>query len=553
MKRLILLLTILVIHFTNGQEFNLKIEGKSIEDTNFIDSITYFKKHKNIESILKTVKTFDSTLIKNGFLEAKFLEQKKINDSSFTFFYDIGKKTNSIRIYIGKLSEDEKKLLQLDKDTLSLSIGEIENFVTSKLNQLERNGFSLSKISLINYKKINKHLFADLLITLNSKRFVDELVILGYDKFPKNIKQRFEKNIKKRLFNKNLVTTVYKDFNELPFVNQIKYPEILFTDSLTKIYTYVEKTRPNKFDGFIGFANDEKSKLVFNGYLDLVLQNILNSGERLNLYWRNDGNNQTSFNIGTEIPYLFKSPLGIKADLKIFKQDSLFQNTQNDINLGYYFTFNKKVYLGYQSTTSVDIQNLNSFTLNNFKNKFYTSNFIYNERNNKNILFPQKTYLNIKAGIGNRTIVTKKNNQYFVQLSYSHIFYLNTKNSIYLKTESFYLDSENYIINELYRFGGINSIRGFRENSIQANFFTGIISEYRYNLSDALYLHSILDYGYFQDKTASVQNKLLGIGFGFGLLTNNGLFNLVYSNGSVENQQIKLSNSIFQMNFKAIF
>ncbi|MCD8518567.1 MAG: hypothetical protein LRY32_02580, partial [Flavobacterium sp.] len=61
-------------------------------------------------------------------------------------------------------------------------------------------------------------------------------------------------------------------------MNQIKYPEILFTTDSAKIFVYVEKSKPNKFDGFIGFSNDDQSKLTFNGYLDLQLQNILNTG-----------------------------------------------------------------------------------------------------------------------------------------------------------------------------------------------------------------------------------------------------------------------------------
>ncbi len=48
----------------------------------------------------------------------------------------------------------------------------------------------------------------------------------------------------------------------------------------------------------------------------------------------------------------------------------------------------------------------------------------------------------------------------------SHHLELNSKNSIFIKNQSYYLQSDSYVINELYRFGGINSIRGFNENSL---------------------------------------------------------------------------------------
>jgi hypothetical protein len=333
----------------------------------------------------------------------------------------------------------------------------------------------------------------------------------------------------------------------------LKYPEILFTTDSTKIYVYLEKSKPNKFDGFIGFSNDKESKLVFNGYLDLQLQNIFNSGEKFNLYWKNDGSKQTSFNLGTELPYLFKSPIGVKANLRIFKQDSTFQNTITDLNLGYYFSYNTKAYLGYQKTNSADIQNTNSFSINNFTNTFLTSSLEHTTFSTDNFIFPEKTKVNLKLGTGNRTIETNKTKQTFVQLEMSHHLELNSKNSIFIKNQSYYLQSDSYVINELYRFGGINSIRGFKENSLQANAFSGIMAEFRYLVASNLYLHSITDYGYFQDRTANIEEKLIGLGFGFGLFTKNGLVNLIYANGSTSDQTIKLSNSIVHISFKTEF
>jgi hypothetical protein len=316
---------------------------------------------------------------------------------------------------------------------------------------------------------------------------------------------------------------------------------------------YLEKAKSNTFDGYIGFTNDEEKKLIFSGYVDLVLNNALNSGEKLSLYWKSDGQDQKTFNLGVELPYIFKSPLGLKAQLNIFKQDSTFQNTQTNIDLGYYFNYNTRLYLGYQSTESSDIQNVNTTSLNDFENSFVTSNFEFLNFKNDDFLFPEKTNINLKVGVGKRNSNLETNSQFFGNFSVKHNFYLNNKNIISLKSQNYYLQSKSYIINELFRFGGINSIRGFNENSLQANLFSSILTEYRYVLAPSIYVHSIIDYGYFQDKTSNIEDNLLGLGFGFGLLTKNGLFNIVYANGSTKEQTVKLSNSIVHISFKANF
>lgn len=529
------------------------IEGNSIDETKIIDSISYIKKHPTVASLINEQKSFEQKLQYKGFFQNELLQQAKLNDSVFYFKYHLKNRVNNIHIYIDSSSSEIKQLLNIENNITNLLIEEVESFMQSKISLLEKKGYSLAKLRLTDFHQTNHSLEAKLLLTLNERRNLNEIVIEGYDKFPSGIKKAIFKKARQIDFNQENVSKIYKDFNELRFVTQTKYPEILFTKDSTKVYVYLEKAKPNKFDGFIGFANDENTNLRFNGYLDLQLQNILNSGEKLSLFWKNDGKQQSSFNLGTEIPYLFKSPFGIKADLKIFKQDSTFQNTKTDLNLGYYFKYNSKVYLGYQKTTSVDIQNTNSFSINDFNNTFITTTFDFIEFNNDDFIFPEKTKLVVKIGTGNRQISSQKTNQFFGQVNLSHNLYLNQKNSINIKNESFYLESSDYIINELYRFGGINSIRGFSENSLQANLYSGILTEYRYMMAPSIYIHSIIDYGYFQDKTSNLSDRLLGLGFGFGMFTKNGLFNFVYANGSSGNQAIKLSNSIVHMSFKTYF
>ncbi|ESU27325.1 outer membrane protein [Flavobacterium limnosediminis JC2902] len=554
MKNILLLTLFTITCFSvKAQNLHLKIEGISTEETKIIDSIGYKKQHENTKSILNETGNLSATLFKKGYLESQLLNQKKTSDSSFVFYYSVGKQTSHIHIYIGVLSEEEKNLLEFESDTLKLTTSEVENFMNTNLAKLEQSGYSLSELRLVNHKKIGNHLSATLQLKTEKKRNLNDIVIIGYDKFPEGIRKNIAKQYQKQPFNQETLKKLDNDFKSLPFVAQIKYPEILFTKDSTKVYVYLEKTRANRFDGFIGFANEENTGIRFNGYLDLLLNNALNSGEKFNLYWKGDGKKQTTFNIGTEVPYIFKSPLGIKANLRIFKQDSLFQNTTTDIDLGYYFNYNSRVFLGYQSAESVDIQKTTSGTISSYSNSFWTTSYQFTKPNPDDFLFREKISLNVKFGTGKRTSKIETNSQQFTQLGAHYNFYLNKKNIIFVKNQSFYLQSDNYISNELYRFGGINSIRGFSENSLQANLFTALITEYRYVLTPGMYVHSIIDYGYFQDKTADTKENLLGLGFGFGLITKNGLFNLIYANGSTRDQAIKLSNSIVHISFKTNF
>jgi hypothetical protein len=536
-----------------AQNLYLKAEGKNARETKILDSVSYQKVHPNAKGIQTEANRLSSALQQAGYLESQITGNLKANDSSFIFMYIVGSKTKSLVIHTNLVGHKEKTLLTLNQDSINIPLAEAENFMNRSLALLEQQGYPLSTLQLTNYKKTKNNLNATLTVTLGKNRRLDDIVLEGYPKFPEGIRRNILRQYRKKTFNKENLQRVYNDFNSLRFVTQPRYPEILFKQDTTKVYVYLEKARPNTFDGFIGFSNDDQDKVRLNGYLDLQLINVLNTGEKLNLYWKSDGNKQTTFNLGMELPYMFKSPIGAKASLKIFKQDSTFQNTVTDLNLGYYFNYNSKLYLGYQKTQSTNIQNTNSGNLSDYNSKFWTSTFDFASYNSNDFLFPQRASLYIKGGLGNRDSETGNSSQYFTQLNAAYNIYLNKKNIINIRTQNFYLKSNNYIINELQYFGGINSIRGFNENSLQGNLYSLLLAEYRFVAAENIYIHTITDYGYYQDEAASTKNRLLGLGFGFGLLTNNGLFNIIYANGTTNSQNIKLSNSIVHISFKTSF
>jgi hypothetical protein len=568
----------------SAQNFHLRLIGSSDSENKVLDSLQYNSTHKNTKSITDEINLTSERLTKIGFIENRILENTKENDSSYIAKFSLGEKIKSIHIYIGRkiltpaLSEGDgaetrmdnnnvviKDLISLDKtkDSIILPYGEIETFLNQTLQKLEQKGFALAKLKLINIQKKNNSLYADLQFESGQQRQLNSIVVKFAESnkknsFPEGHLTQMNRKYQNSPFSQNIVRKIHDDFEKFGFVSQIKYPEILFTKDSTKVYVYLEKRKSNNFDGFIGFTNNENSKLVFSGYLDLTLENALKAGEQFSLNWKSDGNNQKTFKASIDLPYLFKSPIGMKAQIYIFKQDSIFQNTKTAIDLGYFVNYNTRIYLGYQSTESSDIQNTNNSNISDYNNSFLTSNLEYTKFDAENLTFPKKANLSITLGTGKRTTnglaeTSGSNKQAYINISAMHNFYLNKKNCININYQNYFLKSDTYIINELYRFGGINSIRGFAENSLQANFMTAVITEYRYIVSRELFAHSILDYGYYQDNNSNHKDNLLGLGLGIGLQTKNGLLKISLANGSTNTQKIKFGSTIVNLCYNVVF
>ena len=546
----------------SAQDYRLQISGKSTAETKVIDALFYTKRHLDIKSINTEVTNLSFRLSKMGYIDVKINPLQRATDSLFVTALSLGQKIDSISINV---SDDQLSFLGMKKKN-DVPYSLVDNFLKEIIQKLEFKGYALASIKLINVERINNKLRADLKLEVDKKRILNNITIRypenNYNsKFPVGHFKQIKKKYNNALFNKKTLATIYDDFEKYSFVNQIKYPEILFTKDTTTVYVYLETKNSNTFDGFLGFSNNENKKITLTGYLDVTLENSIGNGEQISIYWKSDGNNQKTFKASLELPYLFKSPIGFKGEINIFRQDSTFQNTNTAIDLSYYVNYSSRFYLGYLATQSSDIQNSVDVSISDFNNSFLRTTFEFTKLDNDHTLFPIKTKFHGRFGIGKRKINNSlqdtENTQIAININAIHNFYLNKSNSIYISTQNNYLKSNRYIFNELFRFGGFNSVRGFAENSLQGFLSSTIQTEYRYLIAPSLYVHSIVDYCVFQNKTefenTRTTEKLLGLGLGIGIQTKNGLLKLAIANGRAKKQEFTLLNAIVHISYQLKF
>lgn len=509
---------------------------------------TVFSNGQDVESTLNSLQDFLKT---NGYLHYKITSARKA-DSLYIVNFDLGMKTDSIKISFNKHTEIIAGILKTQKTSQTIPIADTQVYLNNMVEKLAQNGYSISTVKLTNHQFYNNLLTADLDLHLDEKRYINQLVFTPYNNFPKAIKQRLIRKYEQKPFTETVTDAIQKEMTQFPFIKTVKQPEVLFTESNTALYLYVERQNISQFDGLIGFTNDDDGKVQFNGYADLQLMNILNKGEQLKLYWKNDGNQQTQFNLSGEIPYIFNTPVGLKASLELFKQDSTMMNTKFNAAVLYYFTFNHRLGIGYQSTSSVAGTD-NFYQAADYSNQFITLNYLLNKYQD-HPLFRQKYFITALFGIGSKTeeMNNRKGSQQFANLTAAYLWQLSNRWYLNQQAEISWLNSAVPLLyNEYYRFGGINSLRGFKENSLLAKTQSGLYNEVRYLLAPNMYLHTISDVAYY--KGDNVSDLLYSFGLGFGIQTGGGLFNIIYANGVQPGTAFKLSNSIFHLSYKTQF
>lgn len=544
--------------YSNGQNLNLTCIGSSENETKTIDSLGYKKMFQDFTSLETEVSNLQKKLIQIGYIETKQLSFTKETDSSYLAHFSLKNKYETLTItHTDLVSLPILKLTGfIDKNNnLIIPIEKVESTLSFINTQLANQGNPFSSLVVTDIEKMNtKNLKGSLSISKLNSRTIDKLILKGYEKFPKSFIKRYLKIKAGQTFSLEKIKQKTKSLNDLTFANQIRDPEVLFSQDSTILYMYIEKAKSNTFDGFLGFGtNEATNKIEFDGYLDLNLINNLNYGESLKLLYKSDESEQQTFDLRLKAPYIFSTPVGLDLNLNIFKRDSSFVTVSQTAKLNYQINSKHNISGGISSTQSTDLLDLPSPLITDYNSNQYTINYTYTDRQNFNLLFPINFLFDISAGIGNRTyedINEKQSNFYFNTFK---IFNLNDKNSIYGRLSSNYLISDTYLENELPRFGGINSIRGFEENSLIANLYAVLNTEYRYKLNNTIYVHSVIDAAYFENQLANQREKLYGFGFGFGLLTKAGLFRFNYTSGKTESQKFKLSDSKIHLSLTTTF
>lgn len=553
-----LILCLFCFQISMAQTLNLSIVGASKKETKVIDSLDYSSSFEDFQSLQIEVTEFGKTLEQIGYIEQQLVSLKKENDSTFKASFNLNRLYSIIHLYNKALIPPKiiKRFnFDVQDDYIVMQIANLESNLNLINLEMANLGNPFSRLKLTDITKDEKgYLIADLATSKREDRTVDNIIIKGYEKFPKSYLKHFLKIKTGQRFNLASIKQKTEDLDNLQFANITRDPEVLFTSDSTTLYMYIEKNRSNTFDGFLGFGtNESTNNIEFDGYLDLRLNNNLNYGESLELLYKSDENDQQTFNLSLRMPFVLSTPIGLEASLNIFRRDSTFSTSRQTAKINYQISSRHLVSLGVQAEASTNLLDNNSILINDYDSNRYFVNYQYLERQNKNLLFPINFLFDISAGTGSRNVLEIKNDQYNIEINTYKIFNLNARNSIYGRISGQYLDSNNYLENELPRFGGINSIRGFEENSLIANLYAVLNTEYRYKLSNSIYAHSVIDAAYFENKITNQKEKLFGFGFGFGLVTQAGLFKFNYTSAKTENQPFRLSDSKIHISLTALF
>lgn len=283
---------------------------------------------------------------------------------------------------------------------------------------------------------------------------------------------------------------------------------------------------------------------MFNGTLDVNFRNIFNGFESLSLYWQRNADKGQTFDLKVDVPYVMGSNVGAHLQANIFRQDSTYATVRFQPSI--YLHINHKQKLGIQgileSSTVSDTLYVDG---KDFSKKGFGAWYEFTEPSDI-ALFLYKTKIRAEGNL--LSIHYDKENNSSGQNSFylfgEHNVHLSGNHFLNLKAEAATLQSKKELLsNELLRFGGWNSLRGFGENSLLADTYYFGNAEYRYLIGGQAFFDVFGGFAQLTNKTLSQKPKMYSFGLGFNFILPIGLMSFQISNGSQGGNAIKFNDT----------
>lgn len=500
---------------------------------------------------LINIQTDEKTLVKDSVSAVKFLDSLTQNSYYLTELRNVKKEGNRTEIYFdtGKnFNESNVKLTEEIAKNLNLK----QEFFTKNLDSLKKEinasyrarGFTFNRVKskFLGMQQNIPHI--EISVVNGEQLKINSFVIKGYDKVPKRFVKNLEKDFQGKIYADENLIRINQSLQNHPFISLEKPAQTLFTKDSTQVFLFLQKRKSNSFDGIIGFGNDKTEKFTFNGSLNMNFRNMFNSFETVNIFWQRNPDKGQIFDLKTDIPYLFKSNLGLDLNVNIYRQDSTFANVKFLPSLYLHLSNRQKLGLrGTFETSSV----MDSLYIQgkDFGKKGIGVWYDFTEPSEIE-LFMHKT--KIRASADYISTLYSKDNTQISQNNFffygERNFYISGNHYLNLRAETALINAKNELVaNELLRFGGWNSFRGFNGNALFADFYYFGTAEYRFLAGNQAFFDVFGQYGELNNKSLSVKPKLYSFGLGFNFFLPIGLMSFQISNGNEFGNPVKFGDT----------
>ena len=461
--------------------------------------------------------------------------------------------------------------------------------ITQIISYLEQNGYPFAQVKLDSVQVVNDGISALLNLDKGDLVKFDTVEIIGDASIKSWYVAKYLGIKKDGLYNEQLLKRIDARLSQLPFLQITRPSLIYFVGATAKPVVYLTNKKSSSIDGIIGFApgsDNNKDKLLITGEANLKLQNLFGTGKAFDLAFRSFLNGSQELKTRITWPYIARSNIGVDYELNLLKFDSTFLDVKHDIGLQYRFVGSDyiKVFYSIQNTSLLNVDTntvkvtkalpaSNDLTVNLYGLNAKVVRYDYYLNPRKGFGFDVSAAVGSKQIIRNPTVdaikfaqpdgsvksvydtIKLSSTQYRLLFKGDVFIPLSQRSTIRLEGNLGHVQSPVLFFSELFRLGGIRTLKGFDEQAIFASSYGILNTEIRYLLQQNSHVMIFWNGAWYQNviRKPTIEDTPYGFGAGLNFETGAGIFSLYYAVGKQFNNSIEFNKAKIHFGFMNYF
>ncbi len=433
---------------------------------------------------------------------------------------------------------------------------EIESNIEQLLIGFENSGYPFAKIliSSVNLYKdsLNDENYADLYLKVIRGKLnkIDKVDIRGNTSTKDFVIIRELRIEPGESYIQNRIEEFPNRLNRLRFFEPVPIPQFYINSKNEGVLVVeVKEKNTNNFDGIIGYIPPGKNETsgYLTGLVNISLRNLFGTGRAAAIKWNKYNRDSQELDLKYLEPWFLSYPVNINLDLYQRVQDTTYVQRKFEGSLEYLATedITASVILGTESVVPT-VRTIPVFTVYNSSYITTGANLKIDTRDDpyaptRGLLFINsysfsKKIINGPTEYLTPTLNTSINLQRF-SASFNFFYEIFSRQVIAVGVNARELKGTSFENSDLYRLGGTNSLRGYREDQFLGSRIFWSNLEYRALLTRRSFGFLFFDTGYYlrpeeKDKNISKAEEFLyGFGLGLNIETGLGVLRVSYALG----------------------
>lgn len=332
---------------------------------------------------------------------------------------------------------------------------------------------------------------------------------------------------------------IHSNLNTSELFNFVGKGQILLREGELVIVFEVQERSLNQFDGLLGYVPDASGNGQIVGDIELRLWNVLTEGNGLNFRYQRLRPETSELNVSVSQDWIGDIPIGLTSGFEFYQNDTTYQSRQFEIGGSYRISGGFRLTGGIEFQSSISGSNIPSIVEPDGSKRTGRLGFDYINLDRFDVP-TSGNYLSLNYGISRKNLENDSIGvfvQNTLEMEAKQYIPVLNRSVMALSVQGFFLEANRITLNDLSRFGGANSFRGFGEEQFRAGQLLWGDVEYQFLLDRQSYLFAFGAYGAYHrpqlltetTNDLKVTKTLYSTGFGLSYQTRIGRLKFTYA------------------------